>query len=99
MAINGMEGAATDDEGIVRIEVAGDVPDVIDDMKTPPPDPEGGRDSSGAGMAVIRTRRAAPATPVAGSCPTAGQPAHARPVSGLAGLGGAGARQACPQAV
>ncbi|MEK9558520.1 MAG: 3'-5' exonuclease, partial [Alphaproteobacteria bacterium] len=42
MAINGMEGAATDDEGIVRIdEVAGDVPDVIDDMKTPPPDTEG----------------------------------------------------------
>ena len=32
MAINGMEGAATDDEGIVRIdEVAGDVPDVIDE--------------------------------------------------------------------
>ena len=41
-AINGMEGAATDDEGIVRIdEVAGDVPESIDDMIAPPPVAEG----------------------------------------------------------
>ncbi|GIS13271.1 MAG: hypothetical protein CM15mP115_24220 [Alphaproteobacteria bacterium] len=87
-AINGMEGAATDDEGIVRIdEVAGDVPESIDDMIAPPPVTEGwprpGLCRNGCSPAR-RTSRDRHGHCVHRSL-TAGRPAHVRPGSGSAG--------------